>query len=73
MQLQFPNFQNYLIMQLQFFLPQLILHKYSVGGYSSNTDCGRDHRGKHSSYSDCGRDRRGKHSSFSDCGRDRRS
>ena len=28
------NFQNYLVMQLQFFfLPELILHKYSVEGY----------------------------------------
>ena len=27
------NFPNYLIMQLQFFLPELILHKYSVEGY----------------------------------------
>ena len=33
MQLQFRNFQNYLIMQLQVFFPELILHKYSVGGY----------------------------------------
>ena len=34
MQLQFQNFQNYLVMQLQFFfLPELILHKYSVEGY----------------------------------------
>ena len=34
MQLQFRFFPNYLIMQLQFFfLPELILHKYSVEGY----------------------------------------
>ena len=34
MQLQFQNFPNYLFMQLQFFfLPELILHKYSVEGY----------------------------------------
>ena len=33
MQLQFQIFPNYLFMQLQFFfLPELILHKYSVGG-----------------------------------------
>ena len=31
-QLQF-NFQNYFVMQLQFFLPELILQKYSVEGY----------------------------------------
>ena len=31
MQLQFQNFQNYLLMQLQF-LSELILHKYSVEG-----------------------------------------
>ena len=36
MQLQFQIFPNYLFMQLQFFfLPELILHKYSVGGYYS--------------------------------------
>ena len=34
MQLQFRFFPNYLFMQLQFFLPELILHKYSVEGYS---------------------------------------
>ena len=34
MQLQFQIFPNYLFMQLQFFFfPELILHKYSVGGY----------------------------------------
>ena len=34
MQLQFLKFPNYLFMQLQvFFLPELILHKYSVEGY----------------------------------------
>ena len=33
MQLQFQNFPNYSFMQLQFFLPELILHKYSVEGY----------------------------------------
>ena len=32
MQLQFQNFQNYLVMQLQFFFPKLILHMYSVEG-----------------------------------------
>ena len=32
MQLQFQNFPNYLVMQLQFFLPELILHQYSVEG-----------------------------------------
>ena len=30
MELQFQIFPNYLFMQLQFFLPELILHKYSV-------------------------------------------
>ena len=34
MQLQFQIFQNYLVLQLQFFFPELILHKYSVEGYS---------------------------------------
>ena len=34
MQLQFQNFQNYLVMQLQFFMPELFLHKYSVEGYA---------------------------------------
>ena len=34
MQLQFQFFQNYLFMQLQFFLPELILHKFSVEGYA---------------------------------------
>ena len=33
MQLQFQIFPNYLFMQLQFFFPELILHKYSVEGY----------------------------------------
>ena len=34
MHLQFQIFPNYLFMQLQFFfLPELILHKYSVEGY----------------------------------------
>ena len=36
MQLQFQNFPNYSIMQLQFFfLPELILHKYSVDGVNT--------------------------------------
>ena len=30
------NFQNYLVMQLQFFLPELILQKYSVEGYTTS-------------------------------------
>ena len=35
MQLQFQYFHDYLVMQLQFsFLPELILHKYSVDGYA---------------------------------------
>ena len=33
MQLQFQKFQNYFVMQLQFFFPELILQKYSVEGY----------------------------------------
>ena len=36
MQLQFRVFPNYLVMQLQFFLPELILHKYSVEGVLRN-------------------------------------
>ena len=34
MQLQFQIFPNYFFMQLQFFLPELTLHKYSVEGYT---------------------------------------
>ena len=37
MQLQFQIFPNYLFMQLQFFfLPELILHKFSVEGYGDH-------------------------------------
>ena len=36
MQLQFQNFQNHSVMQLQFFFSGLILHKYSVEGYSED-------------------------------------
>ena len=54
MQLQFQNIQNYLVMQLQFFLPELILHKYSVEGYhkttrvfvSMNTEAGQTQESK---------------------------
>ena len=39
MQLQFRIFPNYLFMQLQFlFLPELILHKYSLEGYIGEGD-----------------------------------
>ena len=42
MQLQFQIFPNYLFMQLQFFfLPELILHKYSVEGYSELRELAR--------------------------------
>ena len=34
MQLQFQIFPNYLFMQLQFFFPELILHKYFCGRVS---------------------------------------
>ena len=38
MQLQFQIFPNYLFMQLQFFLPELILHKFSVEGYVEESE-----------------------------------
>ena len=46
MQLQFRFFRIILIMQLQFFFPELILHKYSVEGcYSETSDQVCDQKG----------------------------
>ena len=43
MQFQFQIFPNYLIMPLQFFfLPELILHKYSVEGYGTTRRLARE-------------------------------
>ena len=39
MQLQFQIFPNYFFMQLQFFFPELILHKFSVEGYVDMCTC----------------------------------